>query len=405
MKSRRTANTVDQHDLERDQFNAWCDQWEAKKGIFEDAPKPHTPTPQYGPEDFFGNFNPSSDSEIRDVDAEYWNRVNGATRSMGEAPDPHKMFDDDGNEYEFVPDATEVLTENAEIQPVEEVTKDELIRMRAANLTQETNLGRINATLAEWVDARREWLSAIHSTRKLIQRTLPKDWNLNCESVDQALDATARKLTQRVYELSHEVSQAESPFVAKGYAADRYPLDRWSDEAKQFREATALLKQATFKASKVWGISLNETTKKKSKRRLPVTEAKKVQERKTIKLNEARKTKDLFTPVETEEYENDKDTRKAMAEKMIRSVNPIEYPSQGKDQRPHVSPFAGGKQLAEVEKVKRELEKLEVKAHTMFAKGKMSEGRAALKKVESLHKKIDELSDLLSPDQTSDYQS
>jgi hypothetical protein len=379
MKSRRTANKVDQHDVDRDQFDRWCDQWESKKGLFDEAPKTHVPTPQYAPEDFFGNYNPAGESDIRDVDAEYWNRVHGASRTMQAAPDVHKMFDDEGAEYEWVPDATEVLTENADVEAVEEVSKDELARMRAANLTQEKNLGRINSTLAEWVDARREWMSTVHSTRKLIHRTLPKDWNLQCESVDEALDDHARRLTQKVYELSRAVPQCSSPFVAQGYACDRYPLERWVDEAKQFREAASILKLASAKSAKEWGLSLNEA--------------------------KAKKTKELFTPIDTEEYENDLATRKAMAEKMIRSVNPIEYPSQGKDQRPHVTPWSGGKQLAEVEKVKRELEKLEVKAHTLFGKGRMSEGKAALKNLESLQKKLDELSDLLSPDQTSDYQS
>lgn len=371
MKSRRNTSRPGDG---QDQFGKWVSQWEKAQGIFEDAPKPHVPTPQYGPEDFYGNFNPAAESDIRDVDAEYWSRVSGAVNSMEDAPDPHKMFDDEGNEYEFVPDPVEVFTEN--VEPVAEVTKEEFRRMRVSGLTEVKSLGKVNATLAEWVDARRGWLDAKATARDLITKTMPEDWKIKCESVEEALDKTARTLLETVYRLTGEVFQGSSPYAHKGFGKDRYPLKRWLAEAKQYREATTQLKLATARSAKEWGVRINEAKK------------------------------ELFTPVTTDDFPEDtKAATKDVTDRMFRSPNPIQYPSVGKDQRPHVTPFAGGKRLAEVERVKRELEKLEVRAHSLFARGKMSEGRKALKKLETFREKVDELSDLLAPDPTNDQHS
>jgi hypothetical protein len=70
-----------------DKFDQWVDQWEKalKDGVFDGAPKPAIPKP----ESFFGLYNnASTESEIKDVDAAYWNHVYKLSNNSGEAPDP-----------------------------------------------------------------------------------------------------------------------------------------------------------------------------------------------------------------------------------------------------------------------------------------------------------------------------
>jgi hypothetical protein len=75
--------------MDRDNFDKWVDQWERaqKEGIFDDAPKPPVPTQNYAADDFFGNNRPQPGSTLRDVDANYWNKVYRMSAHMGEAPD------------------------------------------------------------------------------------------------------------------------------------------------------------------------------------------------------------------------------------------------------------------------------------------------------------------------------
>lgn len=59
----------------QDDFNKWCDLWDkaVADGVFEDAPKPLTPTPQTSdPASFFGPVNSHPTSDVRDCDAQYW---------------------------------------------------------------------------------------------------------------------------------------------------------------------------------------------------------------------------------------------------------------------------------------------------------------------------------------------
>ena len=71
-------------------FNKWCDLWAKAQedGIFKDADKPPTPSPQTSdPESFFGLVNSHPSSDVRDCDTKYWNDV--YDMSMGEEP---KLF-------------------------------------------------------------------------------------------------------------------------------------------------------------------------------------------------------------------------------------------------------------------------------------------------------------------------
>lgn len=58
-----------------------------EEGVFA-APKEFVPTPNERSDDFFGNHQPSNASNLRDVDASYWNNVYRLSRHMGDAPDP-----------------------------------------------------------------------------------------------------------------------------------------------------------------------------------------------------------------------------------------------------------------------------------------------------------------------------
>jgi hypothetical protein len=73
-----------------DKFDTWVDQWEKaqKDGLFKNAPKPVSPSPQTGDSSFFGLVNTNNSKDIRDVDAEYWNQLHHRND-----PDPSIMSD------------------------------------------------------------------------------------------------------------------------------------------------------------------------------------------------------------------------------------------------------------------------------------------------------------------------
>jgi hypothetical protein len=67
-----------------DEFNKWCDLWDKAQedGVFKDAPKPLTPTPQTSePESFFGLVNSHPSTNARDCDVQYWNDVYELSKS------------------------------------------------------------------------------------------------------------------------------------------------------------------------------------------------------------------------------------------------------------------------------------------------------------------------------------
>ena len=76
----------------QDDFNKWCDLWDKaqKDGIFDDAPKPPSPSPQTSDAaSFFGLVNTHSTNTVRDCDAQYWNDVYELTKNN----DPQPRYD------------------------------------------------------------------------------------------------------------------------------------------------------------------------------------------------------------------------------------------------------------------------------------------------------------------------
>jgi len=81
--------------MKRDDLDTYQAQWEdaLKQGIFEEAPKPKAAEGQ----DFFGNYNQDT-GNIRDVDAEYWNKVWELTGGYDDVPDPLNAFNGEDDE-------------------------------------------------------------------------------------------------------------------------------------------------------------------------------------------------------------------------------------------------------------------------------------------------------------------
>ncbi len=77
--------------MDTQNFEKWVEQWEKaqKDGLFKDAAKPPTPSPNMGTDDYFGNHNrPAEKTSVKDVDAKYWARVYQLSGNQGHAPDP-----------------------------------------------------------------------------------------------------------------------------------------------------------------------------------------------------------------------------------------------------------------------------------------------------------------------------
>lgn len=87
-----------------DKFDTWVDQWAKaqKDGIFKDAPKPPTPSSQTADSSFFGLVNTKDSKQIKDADAEYWNKLH----QMTDVSDPMESF------------KQEIITENKKADAV-----------------------------------------------------------------------------------------------------------------------------------------------------------------------------------------------------------------------------------------------------------------------------------------------
>ena len=79
----------------QDQFDKWCGQWEdaMKKGVFEDAPKPLSPSSQTADGSFFGLVNTDPSPCPKDADIEYWNNVHVAAQHGVDTTDPLVLID------------------------------------------------------------------------------------------------------------------------------------------------------------------------------------------------------------------------------------------------------------------------------------------------------------------------
>lgn len=102
----------------------------------------------------------------------------------------------------------------------------------------------------------------------------------------------------------------------------------------------------------------------------------------------------------------DGDTLADVGKHLGKQVNPIQYPSRGKDARKHVTPnFTCGKELVELHNMKKALSELESKLGSARALAKNKEVKKIKTQIDDLWDKIDELSDKLSPDFLTDYMS
>lgn len=101
--------------MNRDDIERYTAQWEQalKKGIFEETPKARPAATQ----DYFGNYTQEPE-DIRDVDADYWNRVWELTREYDDVPDPLDAFngseddDEEGHDPALEGDDPQVIQED-----------------------------------------------------------------------------------------------------------------------------------------------------------------------------------------------------------------------------------------------------------------------------------------------------
>ena len=75
-------------------FGKWCDQWDKalEDGLFDDAPKPNTPSSPPDLSDYDAESLPdqSVDGMLNEVDTEYWKSVYNLSSNQGDAPDVTK---------------------------------------------------------------------------------------------------------------------------------------------------------------------------------------------------------------------------------------------------------------------------------------------------------------------------
>lgn len=74
----------------KEEFSDFCDKWDKalQSGIFDDAPKPSTPSSQTAEPSFFGPLNTHPTDAPSDVDVKYWDAIYRASNHAGDTPDP-----------------------------------------------------------------------------------------------------------------------------------------------------------------------------------------------------------------------------------------------------------------------------------------------------------------------------
>lgn len=77
-------------------FTDYCDKWEKalSDGVFNDAPKPASPTPQTADPSYFGPVNTNPTAGPEEADWRYWDAIYQASDHSGMAPDPLEAASD-----------------------------------------------------------------------------------------------------------------------------------------------------------------------------------------------------------------------------------------------------------------------------------------------------------------------
>jgi hypothetical protein len=95
-----------------------------------------------------------------------------------------------------------------------------------------------------------------------------------------------------------------------------------------------------------------------------------------------------------------------LATQIGKQPNPIQYPSVGDDARRHITPtWAAGVELQELSDMKASLEKLESRMNQYMGMAEDKEAKKVASQIKNLWKKIDELSDKLTPKFINDRMS
>jgi hypothetical protein len=83
-------HTPNEYDVQNDKFDQWCDQWAdaQDKGLFDDAARPASPTPQTSDASFFGPLDTNPTDSPHDADVAYWKSIHAAANHGDVAPDP-----------------------------------------------------------------------------------------------------------------------------------------------------------------------------------------------------------------------------------------------------------------------------------------------------------------------------
>ncbi len=81
------------HNESMDNFEKWKDQWEKAMddGVFDDAPRPAFLPPEGEEDQYTGFFTNQSMGNKKDVDAEYWNKMNKSSGYTDPLDEPHDL--------------------------------------------------------------------------------------------------------------------------------------------------------------------------------------------------------------------------------------------------------------------------------------------------------------------------
>ena len=114
-------NNKNEYDAQQDQFDNWCDKWDAAQsaGIFDDVSAPHVPSMDLSKHSFFGPIDSHSSDGASDEDAAYWNQVHDL--ATGKGPSPMEVFSEEAMKRP----ATEIIADKPKVTPASGWSKAE----------------------------------------------------------------------------------------------------------------------------------------------------------------------------------------------------------------------------------------------------------------------------------------